>query len=47
MCDFSQLIPFVLYIAMCPDKQVQTELLSILRCNIKGLYSGVMCIHVR
>lgn len=34
----SQLIPFILYISMCPDKQVQREFLSALKCDIRGIY---------
>ena len=35
---FSQLIPFILYISMCPDKQVQKEFLSALKCDIRGIH---------
>ena len=33
---FSQPTSFFLYISMCPDKQVQKKVLSVLRCDIRG-----------
>lgn len=35
-CDFSQIIPFILYISKCLDKQVQRRYISSTKCRFKS-----------